>query len=468
MQQLLQSTIMATSASPSVGSTQSRDVDTRSNSSGGGSKAGGAITYGKSWADDIQKYHAAKATLPWKPEQQTPVKYVTRFEKSREEREYDLVLGKFRDTEREAQLTHHEQSKLQTNLENARVKQLRNVQRFNVVNHAPMYQGARDPKDTPPQPHPSHKQIVPQFDIISNVSYSTSSSSNNNNSPETSSTPSRRTTREFNILTNKYHENHEARSQLGLAKKKEIAAIKYNKTHDYDPVRITYVDPDKEQQFIKTRAHEQAIHGKDRVKMLPPRTQFSEGRLYNILNQQVLNEEILAEMVEHGQCVLHKMQKTAFEAKMRVVGDEMRTKETELCLNRYAHERNSQSYVHRYDPISNQSFDGRHAKPKLPTRTHAALSAWQVLESGVAANTKISPQKEVGSNSGTMRTTASSETSRGARCMTPTSATLSKRSAEPLPLRPNVLVVDQSLTPLQVCNDHSLSYALGLEAAGVV
>lgn len=117
----------------------------------------GAVTYGKSWAEDIQTYHvsdspharkrslpleqplfrrshlsacvvhslspqAAKATLPWVSAQQTPVKYVTRFEKSREEREYDLVLGRFRDAEREASLEHHEKDKLQVNLESAKVR----------------------------------------------------------------------------------------------------------------------------------------------------------------------------------------------------------------------------------------------------------------------------------------------------------------------------------------------------------
>lgn len=67
---------------------------------------------------------AAKATLPWMPEQQTPVKHVTRFEKSREEREYDLVLGKFRDAERELSHTRQETQAFESNLENARVSRI--------------------------------------------------------------------------------------------------------------------------------------------------------------------------------------------------------------------------------------------------------------------------------------------------------------------------------------------------------
>lgn len=213
-------------------------------------------------------------------------------------------------------------------------------------------------------------------------------------------------------------------------------------------MRITYVDPDKEQTFLKAREHKQAIHGQDRVLLLPPREQFSEGHVYNILNQQVFNPEKLVTMVEkRDQRALNKMQKTAFEAKMRDVGEAMRTKETQLCLNRYAHERNSQTYVHGYDPISNQSFDGRHAKPKMPTRTHASLSAWQVLESGVPVQTKISPQQDASSSKPAIRTAPpSSHTQRDKNENT---------NCLGLQQRPNILVVDhaqQSAAPqVRVC-----------------
>lgn len=85
-------------------------------------------------------------------------------------------------------------------------KQLRNVQRFNVVNHSPMYQDATDPKEKPPQPHPYRKKIASDFNIISNRSYS----NNNSSSQDATATASpnrpssKRPTREFNILTNKY------------------------------------------------------------------------------------------------------------------------------------------------------------------------------------------------------------------------------------------------------------------------
>ncbi|TYZ63481.1 hypothetical protein PybrP1_006649 [[Pythium] brassicae (nom. inval.)] len=366
-------------------------------------RRGDSVTHGKSWSDDIQRYHAAKATLPWSPEQQTPVKHVTRFEKAREEREYDLVLGKFRDAEREVSRVRQERDQLEGGLELARTvngarsrsqqaKQLRNVQRFNVVNHAPMFPGATDPKDAPSQPHPYRAKIAPEFNIVTNLS--TNKTSAHPERAESSASPnqprSRRPTREFNILTNQYHESHEAKAEADAAKRKEVAATKYFKTRSFDPVRITFVDEQRELAFLQDREQQQQAHGKDRALQLPPREQFSEGRLYNILNQRVINADKIGAATEKDERALNKMQKAAFEAKMHALGDALLATETARCLNRYAHERHTQSYVHGYDPISNESFGGRAAKPMMPTRTHAALSAWQVLETGVQAGAKVS------------------------------------------------------------------------------
>ncbi|TMW63740.1 hypothetical protein Poli38472_002681 [Pythium oligandrum] len=349
------------------------------------------VTYGKSWADDIQKYQAAKAILPWLPEQQTPVKHVTRYEKSREERKYDLVLAEFRDAEREVGLQKNEDAKRKQDLEHSRAKQLRNVQRFNLINHAPMYSGARDPKDPPPhETRTFRKTTNVDYNIVTNLV-----SSNNTAAEPTSPTrsPAKYRTRDFSILTNKYHSNHEERAQIEQQHAKEVAAVKFYKTHNYDPVRITYFDPDKETEFLERRHQEQQVHGKDRVFQLPPREQFSEGRLYNILNQKIINPEQISRFENIANRATNKMQKTAYEKRMRDVGRQQVEQDEERCLNRYAHERHEQSYVHGFDPISNEPFQGINAKPRMPLRTHSALPAWEVLEQGVASTNKVAVKR---------------------------------------------------------------------------
>lgn len=191
------------------------------------------------------------------------------------------------------------------------------------------------------------------------------------------------------VSTPRYHESHDAKAQADAATRKEVAATKYFKTRSFDPVRIAFVDEQRELAFVQAQEQNQRVHGKDRVRQLPPREQFSEGRLYDIVNQHVLNAEQIGAATENEQRSLNRMQRTAFETKMHALGDELLATETALCLNRYAHARHTQSYVHGYDPISNASFSGRSAQPMLPTRTHAALSAWQVLETGVQTSAKV-------------------------------------------------------------------------------
>ncbi|KAJ0405365.1 hypothetical protein P43SY_000244 [Pythium insidiosum] len=249
------------------------------------------VAYGQSWAEDLQKYHAAKATVPWQPEQQHPVKHVTRYEKSREEREYDLILGKFRAAERELQQQHNDSARRKQSLEHSRAKQLRNVQRFHVIHHSPMYPGASDPHDPEPnQPRPVRRTSNVDYNIVTNLRTGDASTSDP------------RATR--------YYQQHDERERDELLAAKKAAAVKFVKTHDFDPVRIRFFDEDKEHAFLMQRQVEQSTHGKDRILKLPPRERLSEGRLYNILNQDILNTAEITRFEDAANRGLHKMKKT--------------------------------------------------------------------------------------------------------------------------------------------------------------
>ncbi|RLN37130.1 hypothetical protein BBJ28_00021933 [Nothophytophthora sp. Chile5] len=261
-----------------------------------------------------------------------------------------------------------------------------------MINHAPLYPGAKDPTDKQPVQHPCRTKHDAEYNIVTNIPHP--GTGMDTVPASTTSSPSRKQTREFSIITNKYDSisPFADRFEQEAAQAKRLAAQKYFKTRTFDPVRVAYVDEERETDFLSRRRGEQQAHGKDRALLLPPREQFSEGRLYNILNQQVINPGKLATSTENDQRALNKIQKTAFEKKMRVLGESEQARETDLCLNRFAHERHTESYVHGYDVLSNQPYVGRDAKLKVPTRTHAALTSWQAIESGLPAGNKIAPK----------------------------------------------------------------------------
>lgn len=426
---------MATTANanaPISSSSSSHDLSTKVND-----QKTNRVAYADTWAKDIQMYHAAKSVLPWIPGQEQPVKYVTRHEKSREEREYDVVLGRYRDDRKEFSQQQRESLKRLHDLEKGRAKQLRTAQHFNVINNESMHCGPNDltPKQSMTQPF--RTKHVTEYNIVTNVPH------NGVNVPNTGPTPSK-PQRDFNILTNEYHDLHDVKLKQEVAQAKRLAAQKYFKSRTFDPVRITFVDEDREKDFLLQRIAQQQRHGMNRVQLLPPREQCSEGRLYNILDQRVIDSEKLATMDKKTQRSLNRIKKTAFEAKMREAGSSQQARDTDLCLNRFAHERYAEKRIHGYDVLSHEPYAGRAAKPLVPPRTHPALTAWQPMESGLLVGNRVAPSTLTKVNS----------------IKTPSTMQVDRDSAA----EANILNLDNSLSSIQgpvqgPCHHQSLTKA---------
>lgn len=55
--------------------------------------------------------------------------------------------------------------------------------------------------------------------------------------------------RDYNIITNRYLELHDAKLKTDNEIQKYEAAMKYWKTHEFDPINIKYYDNEKEDKF---------------------------------------------------------------------------------------------------------------------------------------------------------------------------------------------------------------------------
>ena len=85
------------------------------------------------------------------------------------------------------------------------------------------------------------------------------------------------------MINNRYLEHHEEKMQVNQEILKNEAAVQYWKTHNFDPVAVSYVDADVENKFKADRDEASKNHGKDLVKKLPAIVQ-SDGMLYNPIN----------------------------------------------------------------------------------------------------------------------------------------------------------------------------------------
>ena len=84
----------------------------------------GAPKEPESWAELVRGYRREKVKLPWKPEDLPPKKFVTTYEKSREQRVFNPILQSFRNEKTEKTRREHERLYATSVLNRARETQL--------------------------------------------------------------------------------------------------------------------------------------------------------------------------------------------------------------------------------------------------------------------------------------------------------------------------------------------------------
>ncbi|EQC39440.1 hypothetical protein SDRG_03642 [Saprolegnia diclina VS20] len=331
---------------------------------------------GATWGDDLQIYKAKKAVVPWRTEDQLPVKHVTRYVKAREEREYDLVRAEYRDVQREAATKDMEIKARLEHLMAAKAKQSKYVQKHNLINH---YCAEKDP--------PISTNLPPNtrvgYNIVTNVALTTPPSKVVK--PEDAykgkkMVESPHISRPFSVISNKYHTEHETRALAETEAAKAKAIAKFNKTRDFDPLLSRYYNADKEASFLAARDAYAKVHGVGRDDTLPYGEQYSAGRLYNIINQKILRPEKYAKVTNVVNRRLNCMKTTQVNKAIQARAFQEEDRALDLRLNRSTHARNSQAYVHGFDPVTNQPFEGRLRKPKVPLRTKSHPTPWVRLE----------------------------------------------------------------------------------------
>ena len=88
-----------------------------------------------SWGETLQNYRKNSSSLPWKEGEFQPTDRVTTYQKSRQEREFNPVLMRFRDTARESTVSQRERAFAAVRLNEAKDKQLCFEQKFDIINH---------------------------------------------------------------------------------------------------------------------------------------------------------------------------------------------------------------------------------------------------------------------------------------------------------------------------------------------
>ncbi|CAM9251703.1 unnamed protein product [Ectocarpus fasciculatus] len=353
----------------------------------------------QTWAESIQAYERGKTYLPWNPADVPPPTYVKQFDVSRKDREMDPVLMRHRNPDIEAKRKIREEERLRTALNNAKSRQLRVEQNYDIVTHSTFLSGKQASELAPrPSRHPDTRT---SYDILNHVpkekAHSVALIYPDGEGPEVlpqkvvtvegGKKPHSHLRRDVDVLSNRrvhfpaFLEKHEERMVEEKRFLRETAEEKYRRTHDYNIIAGAFYDQDKERKFVNSRDKLLTMQGRAQQYRLPPSIRYGEGNGYNIINQQpkkTVVDMTSASVQDRGLSKRTRGRET-YEDNIRqheraAAASEQRT------LNRPSHMRHVEVLRTGHNVISNRDFAGREGKPPPQPRAKPPMPVWDRLK----------------------------------------------------------------------------------------
>ncbi|KAJ1475063.1 hypothetical protein T484DRAFT_1969182, partial [Baffinella frigidus] len=182
--------------------------------------------------------------------------------------------------------------------------------------------------------------------------------------------------REFDILNNRYRENHPERSKWEMDQSRTAIVDKYWETHDFDPVACSYVDGDKEAYYQRRIQDMLLTQGTNAINKLPPTLAASESLMYDICTGVVRDPGRLQKKIEAERSALEqRASKINSEEQMRVRGDMAQHDALARKNARISYGRHLDVTERGHNILSNNSFD-QYGHPPLPA-TKPRKNLWE-------------------------------------------------------------------------------------------
>ena len=334
------------------------------------------------WADGLNNYQKQKHKQLFEGETPKPF-YVTRHFKSREEAAVNPITQKFNDHDIENTLVQMERTGLPRTLNRAYDKQLLREQHFDVI--------TQEPKKGHIHEVPYVQKLKPPSLITANhVGYNILSGKGLDEHhwaapgkrPDRIVTPPRKEPfltavnrpREYDILNNRFRDNHAERTKWERDRKREEIVNKYWEVRDFNPITCSYYDDEKEQ-YYKKRVQELLLsQGSNAIGKLPPTLAASESLMFDICTGVVKDPVRLKQKIEADRISLEaRATQIGAEERMRVQGDIMENRSLERKLARISHNRHLDVTERGFHILSNAEFDKLGHPPSPQTKPRKSL-----------------------------------------------------------------------------------------------
>ena len=339
-----------------------------------------------SWRTSLKEYEHQKRKIPDLPK----IERITNSTVNRLEGIYNPLLQTYTDRSAELFYKEQEQRKMIETLAKNQDRALRYEQTFNVINLENKLKGLEGLPGYPIEKLPNYKNR--KLGNTTNTNYNIIScldlADHHFLPPE--KRPLRPVIKEktyklhaveyrdYNIITNTYLQKHEEKSRVDLESYKQEAAREYWKTHDFDPIRCTYLDQEKEKAFIENCKEREKVHGLDKIDKLPHGVKYSEGALYQPIGMKVVDKKRLEEID-----LKEKNSKQRYETRYDIEKDyrekdifsqEMKKSQT---LKRISHDRHVETEKRGYNILTHAPFQGLGAEELRQPFTSPKITAWE-------------------------------------------------------------------------------------------
>mmetsp|Transcript_13742 Transcript_13742/g.12457 ORF Transcript_13742/g.12457 Transcript_13742/m.12457 type:complete len:397 (+) Transcript_13742:86-1276(+) len=308
-----------------------------------------------SWKVMIQSIDEDRRKLPWDKTSISPVIRVNRSERLLKERQLNPVTMQFIDPLKETNYQTTKSNLIQTKSLTTLtlIKNKHNI----ITNEGPSRKIKLHDK--------SYRNR--DYDFISNLDFNDFSKATTIPDdkllqlarPKTINYPIRGKHREFNLINNIYKENHEEKIIDEYIKTKDHILLKYNQTHDFHPLLGKYYDNHKDEQISNESTIRSTIKTSNQLDSLPPSFKLSEGKSYNIINNEVKNLDYLQKVSIHDIRRNNRIYRTKDKDVIVSQHNQEQTEKSMIqSLNRISYDRWKSEIDRGYNIIT--SLDGVH------------------------------------------------------------------------------------------------------------
>jgi hypothetical protein len=179
-------------------------------------------------------------------------------------------------------------------------------------------------------------------------------------------------TRSWDVISNRYHHDHEKKVSAERKTQRQKAAEKFWQVYDYDPIRATHYDPDTEKTHDKLDREHRSKQVQQHYARMPKCVRNSEGEQYDIVGLD--KNPPSADQQKHQPRLKH-----VTEERIRSNDFANQDRKAQRAINKVSHRRYNEMSGRGYNIISGTSYQGRTGQSLPPAKTKPQSSLWQTI-----------------------------------------------------------------------------------------